>query len=87
MKWLLKKLLPSPESISDMAAKAFRDTVNSLPEEQSAKIAKSSEIALQANKVVESVSKWLADGKMDDDEQARLSRALLPLVKGIMERI
>ena len=65
-KWLLKMLVPSSDKLSVMAAQAVRETINSLPDDRSAKLMKSSQIAAEANKVVEQIAKWLADGKMSD---------------------
>lgn len=87
MKWLIKKMIPSSEKLADMAASAIRDAVNSLPEDRAAQIAKGSAITAQANKVLTAVTKWLADGKVDDTEMAELKRALQPLVELVMAKI
>ena len=48
---------------------------------------KSSQIAAEANKVVEQIAKWLADGKMSDEETQELANALKPLLETIREKI
>ena len=80
MKTILRWLVPSSEKLAKMAAEAARDCINSLPEDHSARVARSAKIAEQANQVVFKLSSWLADGKMDEAETEELARALLPLV-------
>ena len=87
IKWLLKMLVPSSDKLSVMAAQAVRETINSLPDDRSAKLMKSSQIASQANKVVEQITKWLADGKMSDEETQELANAVKPLIEMIREKI
>lgn len=86
-KWLLKMLVPSSDKLSVMAAQAVRETINSLPDDRTVKLIKSSQIAAEANKVVEQIAKWLADGKMSDEETQELANALKPLVEKIREKI
>ena len=52
-RWLLKMLVPSSDKLSVMAAQAVRETINSLPDDRTEKLMKSSQIAAEANKVVE----------------------------------
>lgn len=87
IKWLLKMLVPSSDKLSVMAAQAVRETINSLPNDRTEKLMKSSQIASEANKVVEHIAKWLADGKMSDEETQELANALKPLIEKIMEKI
>ena len=87
LKWLLKMLVPSSDKLSVMAAQAVRETINSLPDDRTAKLMKSSQIASEANKVVEQITKWLADGKMSDEETQELANALKPLLEMIREKI
>ena len=86
-KWILKFLIPNPEKLSVMAAQAVKETINNLPEDHAQKLMKSSEIASEANKVVEHITKWLADGKMSDEETQELARALKPLFEKIQEKL
>ena len=87
IKWILKMLVPSSDKLSVMAAQAVRETINSLPDDRSQKLMKSSQIAAEANKVVEHIAKWLADGKMSDEETQELANALKPLIEKIREKI
>lgn len=87
MKWILKKMIPSSEKLADMAASAIRDTVNSLPEDRAAQIAKGSAVTAKANEVITTVTKWLADGKVDDTEMAELKQALQPLFELVLTKI
>ena len=48
---------------------------------------KSSQIAAEANKVVEQITKWLADGKMSDEETQELANELKPLLEMIREKL
>lgn len=87
MKWILKKMIPSSDKLAEMAAQAVKDAVNSLPEDKAEKIARGSEITAEANRVLLTVTKWLADGKVDDNEAAELKRALQPLIEMVMAKI
>ena len=84
---IAKMLIPDAKQLSVMAAQAVRETINSLPYERSAKLMKSSQIASEANKVVEHIAKWLADGKMSDEETQELANVLKPLLEMIREKI
>lgn len=87
MKWLIKMMIPSSEKLADMAASAIKDAVNSLPEDRAAQVAKGSAITAKANEVVTTITKWLADGKVDDTEMAELKRALQPLFELVMSKV
>ena len=87
IKWLLKMLVPSSDKLSVMAAQAVRETINSLPDDRTEKLMKSSQIAAEANTVVEQIATWLADGKMSDEETQQLANALKPLIEKIREKI
>ena len=87
IKWLLKMLVPSSDKLSVMAAQAVRETINSLPDDRAEKLMKSSQIAADANKAVEQIAKWLADGKMSDEETQELANALKPLIETIREKL
>lgn len=58
-----------------------------MPADHTEKLMKSSEIAAEANKVVEHITKWLADGKMSDEETQELANALKPLLEKIREKL
>ena len=84
---IAKMLIPDAKELSVMAAQAVRETINSLPDDRTEKLMKSSQIAAEANKVVEQITKWLADGKMSDEEAQELANALKPLIEMIREKI
>lgn len=87
MKTLLKWLMPSSQKIADYAADAFQKVVNDKLADKKDYIVRGAQISEQVVKVQEYLTKWLADGSMDDEEKAVLSSALKPLVDMVVERL
>ena len=84
IKWLFKMLVPSSDKLSVMAASACQEFINKQPEDRAAQIARASEIASKLSQLQSTVSRALADGKLDDEETAKLASMLEPIIGKIV---
>lgn len=84
-KWLIKLLMPSAETMAKTAAKAAADFVNGCDRQEM--IAKYSTYADEFTKIQAKVTGWLRDGKVSEEEQQELERAILPICKKIEEAV
>ena len=84
-KLILKWLMPSAETMAEMAAAVAADFVNKSDKEQ--EIAKWSTLADNWTKIQAKLTGWLKDGKMDAAETEELKRAILPICKKIEEAV
>ena len=82
-KMILKWLMPSAETMAEMAAGVAADFINKSDKEQ--EIAKWSTLADNWTKIQAKLTGWLRDGKMDAAETEELKRAILPICKKIEE--
>lgn len=82
-KWIVKCLMPSADTMAEMAAGIAADFINKSEKEQ--EIAKWSTLADNWTKVQAKLTGWLRDGKMDAAETEELKRAILPICKKIEE--
>ena len=81
---IFKMLMPDAKQMSVMAASACQEFVNKQPEDRSARIARASEIASRLSELQSIVSRALADGKLDDEETAKLAGMLEPVARKII---
>lgn len=84
---IAKILIPDAKQLSVMAASACQEFINKQPEDRSAQIARASEIASRLSELQSTVSKALADGKLDDEETARLAGMLEPVMGKVVSAI
>lgn len=82
-KWIVKCLMPSADTMAEMAAGIAADFINKSDKEQ--EIAKWSTLADNWTKIQAKLTGWLRDGKMDAAETEELKRAILPICKKIEE--
>ena len=75
---VFKMFMPDAKQLSVMAASACQEFINKQPEERSERIARASEIASRLSELQSTVSRALADGKLDDEETAKLAGMLEP---------
>ena len=75
---VFKMFMPDAKQLSVMAASACQEFINKQPDERSARIARASEIASRLSELQSTVSRALADGKLDDEETAKLAGMLEP---------
>ena len=81
---MAKMFMPDAKQLSVMAASACQEFINQQPEEKSARIARASEIASKLSDLQSTVSRALADGKLDDEETAKLAGMLEPVAGKII---
>lgn len=84
-KWLLKKLLPKPETMAKMAADAIKRCVN-----ESGKadvIAKYATLSSKATEIANFATTTLSDGYVDDNERDDITKMLTPLFKAVQETL
>lgn len=85
MKWLAKKLIPSPKSLAEMAAKEFQKCVNgsSKAEAIATYTQKIESIATYANSAIA----LLKDGQIDDKERGEIAKMIEPLFEAVVAAI
>ena len=81
---IAKMLIPDAKQLSVMAASACQEFINQQPEDRAAQIARASEIASKLSDLQSAVSRALADGKLDDNETAKLAEMLEPVMGKIV---
>ena len=81
---IAKMLIPDAKQLSVMAASACQEFINKQPEDRSARIARASEIAGRLSDLQSTVSRALADGKLDQEETANLAEMLEPVMGKIV---
>lgn len=81
---MAKMFMPDAKQLSVMAASACQEFINKQPDERSARIARASEIASKLSDLQSTVSRALADGKLDDEEAAKLAGMLEPVMGKIV---
>ena len=81
---MAKMFMPDAKQLSVMAASACQEFINKQPEDRSARIARASEIASRLSELQSTVSRALADGKLDDEETAKLAGMLEPVAGKII---
>ena len=84
---MAKMFMPDAKQLSVMAASACQEFINKQPDERSARIARASEIARKLSDLQSTVSRALADGKLDDEETAKLAGMLEPVVRKILSNV
>ena len=85
--WIAKLFIPNPKKLSVLASQACQQFINQQPQDRSAQIARASEIAIKLSDIQSKFSKALADGKLDDEETAKLASMLEPIIAHLMEKI
>ena len=81
---MAKMFMPDAKQLSVMAASACQEFINKQPDERSARIARASEMASRLSELQSTVSRALADGKLDDEETAKLAGMLEPVAGKII---
>lgn len=84
-KWIVKRFMPSADTMAEMAAGIAADFINKSDKEQ--EIAKWSTLADNWTKVQAKLTGWLKDGRIDAAETEELKRAILPICKKIEEAV
>ena len=84
-KLLLKWFMPKPAVLVKTAAKAAADFVNNTGKEQAIQTFFEKTETLRKAQML--VSKWLADGKIDESEIAELEAALTPIAQALYDKV
>lgn len=84
---IAKMLIPDARRLSVMASQACQEFINRQPEDRSARIARASDVASRLSELQSTVSRALADGKLDDEETARLAGMLEPVMGKIVSAV
>lgn len=87
LNWIAKLLIPSPKKLSALASQACQAFINQQPEDRAAQIARASDVASRLSDIQGRLSKALADGKLDDEETAKLAEMLEPVVRKILSNV
>ena len=87
LNWIAKLFIPNPRKLSVLASQACQQFINQQPEDRAAQIARASDVASKLSDIQSKLSKALADGKLDDEETAKLAEMLEPVIAHLMEKI
>ena len=85
MNWFIKLLIPKPAKIAEMAAEAIAKTINE--SNKAELIAKYDSYAVKLTELQTFIVKLLEDGKIDDEEKAKIAAMLEPIMTKITEKI
>ena len=79
MKWLIKLVCPSGETLAGYAAEGVAKSVNSSSDNVREKIAKYSAYANEATRIANTLTGMVVDGEIKPDETEALKEMLTPL--------
>lgn len=79
MKWLIKLICPSGETLAGYAAEGIAKSVNSSSDNVRDKIAKYSSYANEATRIANTLTGMVVDGQLDKTEVEALQEMLTPL--------
>lgn len=85
MKWFIKLLLPSAETVSKMVADTLAKSINESGKSDA--IVKYTKYVADWDKIQSKIVGWLNDGKIDADEQAEIAKAIQPIVEKVLAEI
>ena len=84
-KLLIKWFMPKPATIANMAAEAIAKAINE--SDKTELIAKYDSYAVKLTKLQTFIVKLFEDGKIDDEEKAKIADMLEPIMTKITEKI
>ena len=79
MKWLIKLICPSGETLAGYAAEGIAKSVNSSSDDVRDKIAKYSAYANEATRIANTLTGMVVDGKLDKADVEALQEMITPL--------
>lgn len=85
MKFILKLLLPSAETVSKMVADTLAKSINESGRQDA--IIKYTKYVADWDKIQGKIVGWLNDGKIDADEQAEIANAIQPIVAKVLAEV
>ena len=77
--------MPKPRAIAEMAAEAIAKAINE--SDKAELIAKYDSYAIKLTELQTFIVKLLEDGKIDDEEKAKIAEMLTPIMEKITEKI
>ena len=77
--------MPKPKALANMAAEAIAKAINE--SEKTELIAKYDSYAVKLTELQTFIVKLLQDGKIDDEEKAKIANMLEPIMTKITEKI
>ena len=84
MKWLVKLICPSADTLAGYAADGIAKSVNSSKEEVKAKVAKYATYAESVTQIANTLAAMAKDGSLDKTETAERQRMLTPLFAKVL---
>ena len=84
MKWLVKLLCPSGETLAGYAADGIAKSVNNSKEEVRMKVAKYATYAQEATRIANRLSEMVNDGTIDATETKDLQAMLTPVFEKVL---
>ena len=85
MKWFIKMFIPKPKALANMTAEAIAKAINE--SDKGELIAKYDSYAVKLTELQTFIVKLLEDGKIDDEEKAKIAAMLEPIMTKITEKI
>ena len=85
MKWFIKLLLPSAETVSKMVADTLAKSINESGRQDA--IVKYTKYVADWDKIQSKIVGWLNDGKINADEQAEIAKAIQPIVEKVLAEV
>ena len=85
MKWFIKLLLPSAETVSKMVADTLAKSINESGKSEA--IVKYTKYVADWDKIQSKIVGWLNDGKINADEQAEIAKAIQPIVEKVLAEV
>ena len=85
MKWLIKLLLPSAETVSKMVADTLAKAINQSGKQDTIK--QYTKYVADWEKIQSKIVGWLNDGNIDADEQAEIAKAIQPIVEKVLAEV
>ena len=85
MKWFIKLFIPKPKALANMTAEAIAKAINE--SDKADLIAKYDSYAVRLTELQTFIVKLLEDGKIDDEEKAKIAEMLTPIATKITEAI
>lgn len=85
MKWFIKLLLPSAETVSKMVADTLAKSINESGKSEA--IVKYTKYVADWDKIQSKIVGWLNDGKIDANEQEEIAKAIQPIVEKVLAEV
>ena len=85
MKWFIKLFMPKPATLANMAAEAIAKVINE--SDKGELITKYDSYAVKLTELQTFIVKLLEDGKIDNEEKAKIAAMLEPIMTKITEKI